>query len=79
MVHDIIHLKERFPQLAQNGCDPKLAIYLPDNMTEMGRDGHKRPCLLVCPGGGYRRVSQRDGEPIALHFLPHVYYVFVLW
>ena len=79
MVHDIIHLKERFPQLAQNGCDPKLAVYLPDNMTEMGRDGHKRPCLLVCPGGGYRRVSQREGEPIALHFLPHGYNVFVLW
>lgn len=79
MVHDIIHLKERFPQLAQNGCDPKLAVYLPDNMTEMGRDGHKRPCLLVCPGGGYRRVSQREGEPIALHFLPYGYNVFVLW
>ena len=79
MVHAMIHLAERFPRLAQNGCDPKMEVYLPDNMTEMGRDDHKRPCLLVCPGGGYRRVSQREGEPIALHFLPHGYNVFVLW
>ncbi len=79
MVHEMIHLAERFPQLAQNGCDPKLALYLPDNMTDMGRGDQKRPCLLVCPGGGYRGVSQREGEPIALHFLPHGYNVFVLW
>ena len=59
--------------------DPKLALYLPDNMAEMGRGDQKRPCLLVCPGGGYRRVSQREGETIALHFLPHGYNVFVLW
>ena len=79
MVHDMIHLSERFPQLAQNGCDPKLAVYLPDNMSDMGRGDQKRPCLLVCPGGGYRGTSQREGEPIALHFLPYGYNVFVLW
>jgi len=79
MTHAVIHLAERFPQLAQNGCDPKLAVYLPDNMTDMGRGDQKRPCLLVCPGGGYRGVSQREGEPIALHFLPYGYNVFVLW
>ena len=79
MMYEMIHLAERFPQLAQNGCDPKLALYLPDNMTDMGRGDQKRPCLLVCPGGGYRGVSQREGEPIALHFLPHGYNVFVLW
>ena len=79
MVHDMIYLSERFPQLAQNGCDPKLAVYLPDNMSDMGRGDQKRPCLLVCPGGGYRGTSQREGEPIALHFLPYGYNVFVLW
>ena len=79
MVHEMIHLAERFPHLAQNGCDSKLAAYLPDNMTDMGRGDEKRPCLLVCPGGGYRGVSKREGEPIALHFLPYGYNVFVLW
>jgi acetyl esterase/lipase len=79
MLYEIIHLAKRFPQLAENGCDPKLTVYLPDNMTDMGRGNQKRPCLLVCPGGGYRGVSQREGEPIGLHFLPRGYNVFVLW
>ena len=79
MLYELIHLAKQFPQLAKNGCDPTLTVYLPDNMAEMGRAEQKRPCLLVCPGGGYRRVSQREGEPIGLHFLPHGYNVFVLW
>lgn len=79
MLHETIHLAKRFPLLAQNGCDPRLTVYLPDNITEMGRDNQKHPCLLVCPGGGYQGVSQREAEPIALHFLPQGYNVFVLW
>jgi acetyl esterase/lipase len=79
MLHEIIHLADRFSQLAQNGCDPQLTVYLPDNMTNMGRSDQKHPCLLICPGGGYRGVSQREGEPIAFHFLPQGYNVFILW
>ena len=79
MLHEMIHLAERFSQLAQNGCDPKLTVYLPDNMTDMGRGDQKHPCLLICPGGGYHGVSQREAEPIALHFLPQGYNVFILW
>ena len=79
MLHEIIHLAEHFSQLAQNGCDPKLTVYLPNNMTEMGRGDQKHPCLLICPGGGYHGVSQREAEPIALHFLPQGYNVFILW
>lgn len=26
----------------------------------------KRPLIIVCPGGGYRYVSEREGEMIAL-------------
>ena len=78
MLHETIHLAERFPALSQNGCDPKLTLYLPDNMTEMGRGDEKHPCLLICPGGGYGMVSQREGEPIGLHFLPQGYNVFIL-
>jgi acetyl esterase/lipase len=28
----------------------------------------KRPLVLICPGGGYRFVSPREAEPIALQF-----------
>lgn len=39
----------------------------------------KRKALLVFPGGGYAGVcADREGEPIALAFMPHGYNAFVL-
>lgn len=78
MTHEIIHLKDRFPFLGEEGRDPILTTYLPYNMTEMKRQDQKRPTILLCPGGGYRMVSQREAEAIAVHFLPEGYNVFVL-
>ena len=38
-----------------------------------------RKAVLVIPGGGYNNVcSDREGEPIAMAFLPHGYNAFVL-
>jgi len=74
-----IKLKEHFEFLGNNGANPVLDIYLPYNMTEMRRENRKRPCMIVCPGSGYGFCSQREAEPIALHFLPEGYNVFVLW
>ena len=78
MKYQKIHLKEHFPFLGENGCDPTVETYLPYNMTEMNRQDEKRPCLVVCPGGGYGCCSQRESEPIALNFLPEGYNVFVI-
>ena len=78
MFHQVIALKDRFPFLGEEGRDPNVTVYLPDPMTEMGRDDRKRPCLVICPGGGYAMCSQREAEPIAFHFLPFGYNVFVL-
>ena len=78
MIYHVMHLAEIFAPLGKNGCDPKLSVYLPDNMREMGRQDQKKPCLLICPGGGYSMVSQREGEPIALRFLQMDFNVFVL-
>lgn len=78
MRYEVLHLIDRFPILGENGCDPTLEVYLPQIMTEMGRHDWKRPSILICPGGGYAGVSQREGEPIGLHFLPEGYNVFVL-
>ncbi|MBQ7638866.1 MAG: alpha/beta hydrolase [Clostridia bacterium] len=74
-----IRLKDEFEFLGKNGADPVLDVYLPFNMPEMRRENQKRPCMIVCPGGGYAFCSQREAEPIALHFLPEGYNVFVLW
>ena len=41
--------------------------------------GKKRKPLLVIPGGGYAAVcSEREGEPIAMAFMPYGYNAFVL-
>lgn len=72
-------LKDRFPFLGENNKNPNVTVYLPDQLTEMGRDDRKHPCLVICPGGGYGMCSQREAEPIALQFLPKGYNVFVLW
>lgn len=78
MNYEILHLKDFFPALGENGCDAVLTAYRPDNLTEMGRDDEIRPCLLICPGGGYEFCSQREAEPVALQFLPDGFHVFVL-
>lgn len=78
MKYEILHLKDFFPVLGENGCDATLTTYLPDNLTEMGRNNEIRPCLLICPGGGYEFCSQREAEPAALNFLSDGFNVFVL-
>lgn len=78
MKYEILHLNEYFPVLGEEGRNPSVTLYLPDPMWEMRRDNWKRPCMVICPGGGYGMCSQREAEPIALHFLPQGYNVFVL-
>lgn len=78
MEHMILHLNDTFSFLAEEGQDPTVQIYLPDNLTEMGWDDRNHPCLMICPGGGYGFCSQREAEPIALHFLAEGFNVFVL-
>lgn len=78
MKHTVYHLKDIFPFLGENGRDPRLTTYLPYNMVEMGRQDRLRPCLLICPGGGYTFNSEREAETIAVHFLPEGYNVFIL-
>ncbi len=78
MKHNVIHLKDFYPFLGENGCDPTVELYLPYNMSEMGKENLKRPTIIVCPGGGYAWCSQRESEPIALQFLPLGYNVFTI-
>lgn len=38
----------------------------------------ERPLVLICPGGGYEHLSDREGEPVALAFLAMGYHAAVL-
>ena len=78
MIHEIIHMKEHFPVLGENNCDPTLTVYAQDMDPEIKRKDKLLPAILVCPGGGYRYVSPREAEPIAMKFMPWGFHVFVL-
>ncbi len=77
MIVKKLALKDYFEFLGENGANPTLDVYLPDEV--MNRADFKRPSMLICPGGGYGMCSAREAEPIALHFLPEGFNVFVLW
>mgnify|MGYP002517367009 CR=1 FL=1 len=62
MKYEVIHLKDRFPFLGEDGKDPNVTVYLPDPMWEMGWDDKKRPCMVVVPGGGYGMCSDREAS-----------------
>lgn len=55
-----------------------MRAYLSDSI-EYVRWSKCRPAVLILPGGGYERLSDREAEPIALHYLAAGYNVFVLY
>lgn len=38
----------------------------------------KRPAVIICPGGAYIGITEKEAEPVALRFLSSGYQVFVL-
>ncbi len=54
-----------------------LTAYIAGQSNEMAFN-QKRKALLVIPGGGYHWCSDREGDPVALHFLSQGYNTFVL-
>lgn len=67
MTYKKIFLKENDPEVY-------LEAYIADAVGQ-----RRNKALLVLPGGGYGSVcSDREGEPIALAFLPYGYNAFVL-
>jgi len=59
------------------GPEVSLTAYLLDGSPEFGNIG-RRPAVLVFPGGGYRGLSDREAEPIAMAYLAEGYHAFVL-
>ncbi|MBW7477567.1 alpha/beta hydrolase [Paenibacillus oenotherae] len=54
-----------------------LTGYIHDRSTEMPHR-HNRPAIIICPGGGYSFVSERESDPVALSFLAQGYQAFIL-
>lgn len=55
---------------------PKLKAFLIGISSEI--DCRKRPAVIVCPGGGYEFVSDREADPVAMRFAAYGVNAFVL-
>lgn len=58
------------------GTTAKLYTYIRDESPEM--EAHRRPAVVICPGGGYGMTSDREAEPVALKFLEKGFQCFIL-
>ena len=65
-------------ELHQEGSLPgaHLVTYIQEYSDAMAIND--RPLILLCPGGGYTRTSDREAEPMALKFLAMGYHAAVL-
>lgn len=67
----------RIIQTAVGKNQVPLTGYLQD-FTQDGGIRNIRPTVVICPGGAYRFRSERERDPVALHFLAMSYNVFIL-
>ncbi|MCQ2742112.1 MAG: alpha/beta hydrolase [Bacilli bacterium] len=65
MIYEKIELAKEYPSLKHKA---QLTVFCPDNFNEISIN-RKREAILICPGGAYQMVSQRESEPVALRFL----------
>lgn len=79
MLHECIPLKVEYQKAGaeQDGYQPLLYTYLLDSCDDMPLM-HKRPAVIICPGGGYTCKSPREAEPVAMRFLAEGIHAFVL-
>ena len=52
--------------------------YLIEDNQEKGVNKKKRPLALICPGGAYMRISERETEPVALSFVNNDFHAITL-
>ena len=54
-----------------------LTGYLHEELLEQPHRS-MRPCVVICPGGAYRRLSPNESDPVALSFFVKGYQAFIL-
>lgn len=56
---------------------PALHTYILDNSPEIDPN-RKRPAVIICPGGGYTRTSDREAEPVAIQMNAMGFHSFIV-
>jgi acetyl esterase/lipase len=62
---------------SSDGCQVPLELYVPAPCAAVD-PLVRRPAVIICPGGGYEHLSEREAEPVALRFLGGGFNAFVL-
>ncbi len=81
MIYEKHLLRELFPTLADVGYNANIISYIPDSPRRGCPASMKkppRPCVIVCPGGGYSMTVPREGECVALNFVANEIPAFVV-
>ncbi len=78
MIFETINIKVDYKKagLSEDGCNPMLTSYCTSKSDEIGEK--KIPAVIICPGGGYDYISDRENEPVALRLAGHGIASFVL-
>lgn len=69
-------LTEVYDLYAEGSLSAKLRTYIQDDSKDLMIE--KRPMMIICPGGGYNHLSDRESEPLAVRFLAMGFHVAVL-
>ena len=69
---------QRIAIQSSNNAQIPLDLYIPEVTEEIDAD-IRRPAVVICPGGGYRFLSHREAEPVALRFAAAGFNAFVVW
>lgn len=62
--------------LPSSGCQPELRAFLVDVSCEIGT--RNRPAIIICPGGGYEFLSDREADYVAMRYCAYGIHAFVL-
>lgn len=76
VLNEILHLPDSAVEGKKMTGDARAAIYLLDSLDI--ESDRMRPAVIICPGGGYEHLSQREGEPVAMQYLSMGYQAIVL-
>ena len=78
MIQTTVNLYEHFGIPKVEGARGILVCQVAGELVTLS-EKRRRPAVLVIPGGGYTFTSEREAEPIAMHFLTRGYGAFTLY
>lgn len=72
MIQETIPIQEKGSEAYARMC-----TYFWDHIEEIPID--ERPVILICPGGGYHRTTDREAEAVAVRLMSMGFHTAVLW